>query len=456
MEPGTMVVPPPTEEEKLNQQPAKTPEKNFELPEQAEQDGKEQPEDDQDEIPADTMKELLREVEQIDNISSMLDFLIKLSEDSKENDPASFLQALNRENKSNGLHFDATAAYLAIKSTSEKLVGFDDPAKATRVLKAFGGIAGKEYFSGEELGCFFDSVELRPYQNDNNFAMHSNGKLVLFTNTFENNSDQPKYSDDQLEFLILHETGHAVDASSVLESDVGDNGEAEDNSGEFDALVNQIPVEQRDQYSVDNQKHGDETVMKETKATLIAIWAKHKGDKEGFALERINRINKQTLREVFGDLRRFAPILRKAEAAKNADLLKAKAAEGKIEMLNKLIENSRDIHDYIDGKWHNAQIEMGEDFQEALHKGAANVSYEYCDYDDELTTPVGETANGKSEGMMMSPEVASSKPDGPQTKASPLQNQKNGTSLGEVFSAAGDFLVKFSGEVEINKTTTNN
>ncbi len=394
-------------------------------------------------ISLDNKKRLKKELRKEANLDCILNNLIGLSELS-DDDSAILKENLNQFLSPESYGLDIESAIKTIRRTKEKMVGFDGISQEI-ILKSFGAIALKKYYTPEEIDCFFSSVnfQLNPADH-NNFAKIDHNRLIIFEEAFKQ-----EFSREQFEFLILHEIGHIVDASKVLESQIIDEeGVDQNNNDKFLSLLQSMPIELQNQYSIDVYKNNPDEGLKELKAHFLAMWAKNRNDPVGFTLDRINRTNAETIETLFKDKRKFVGAFKKAFADKDLNILADRSDNP--ELVKELIKNSSEIFEYLEKTWKEKKEELGDTFYDLL-SDVNTEQKEFDFYEEEPTEQITEAEALKDEDSTLQGDFSDKKTDFQKddSNLTPNKTSKDIVGLSDVYVSTKELLKSMASGLDI-------
>lgn len=342
-----------------------------------------------------------------------------------------------------GLELNIDSAIQAIHDCDSKISFLETEKEADenekileRVRIAFASISAKNYYEIEELNAVFNQIEFRKTENPESkyIAKIEGNVLVVFDSIIREKDKKYLFDDETVEFFILHEIGHIIDESGVLNRE---SFELEDFEDELADLIAEVPLELQDNYSK-NFKN-PEAARKEIKAHLLAIWAKNRGNFQNFFFERLMRTNPEGQKIIFGDNLDKAYLAGKA--GKSTEEISSYAVDQ--ERFKLLQENSKRVFDFLENVWPTAKNEMGDEFYQAL----GNIGeFEFDEFDqyfdddfDQMPQSQFSEASAGSSGDIQ-------KSDNTKIGSSQVGNkgtEKKGT-VGEVFKGSLDLLNAFS------------
>jgi len=315
-----------------------------------------------------------------------------------------------------------------------------------RVTKTFFWIAAKQYYSPDELKSFFSSIEVRNGDGKNTAKIESN-HLVLFDTVFDQTDGKQNYNDEELEYYVLHEIGHIIDYSKVLEGDYEPEFANEDYESEMTRIVSEIPLNLQDVYS----KSMGELGYHEAIAHLTAVWSKHRNDFDGFFLDRMLRTNEEALVRIFGTEENLKAMYFECKDNENPILAMRRFVQDE-NIFNALFENSHQIFNYLNTGWAQGKLSLGSEFYDRLaniegeeNEGLFGSGVSLALEPDKTADSTDQQALGYSGGNLTAGRSNSTNKKG--VSPQPAGGRESESAASEVVAASIDLLKASSDEL---------
>lgn len=392
-------------------------------------------------IPKEKSPKVFKELEENLDYECLLNMVLDLYD---TNDGESFdiiKKASAFLDKEESHNYNVEAAIKTARLIKEKLNGFE-PQNEKVVLRAFTDIALRNYFSPEELNAFFSKINYEENSNQKSFAHLEYNELSLNKNTFDG------LTPEKIEFQILHEIGHIIDYSHALNPDNEESDEEASENDEFSDLIQEIPIEMQNRYSINISKESEEQGWSEVKANLLAIWARNQNNPNGFFLERLNRTEPGLLKRLFKKKKIFTKKYVEAKEKNDLNFLRGVIGPDNLESFDRLVENSERIFQYLTEKWKNSKELSGENFYEQLQ-----IQDDDFEIDELLDL---DTMNMQNNSDSIPEDMASNqkqpKESSGNTPAAPKQTKKStsiadvAVSVKDIFKACADDFDLFGGK----------
>lgn len=335
----------------------------------------------------------------------------------------------------------------------DKFYGFSEE-NLLEINKVFISVAAQEHIEPLILNAAFARIEFNgSKETSDKIAKIENNNLIIFSSMFKNsNSGKASIPLRQKESILLHELGHVVDFSGVLNEEAASNLDEEGNEydsmdNDFNDVIKKIPLELNDKYTIEINNTNPENTLCELKATLFAIWARNKNNPNGFVMDRLNQMNASMIQKIFkGNPTEIKERICLAKSENNPNILKENVAPGLEETFDSFIDNSLEIHTFISERWDKASKDP--EFLEQL-SNIGNLDFnEYADYDEPTIEKANNTGVGENHGTSEGLGETSLNEKTVGVAAPNTQNVDKTTSLGEVFAESANLISAIGKEMD--------
>lgn len=302
--------------------------------------------------------------------------------------------------------------------------------------KIFMGIAAKGYYSSEELESFFSQISYQENsESETQLARIEDGKLTIFDNLLKAGKNGER-DQEKIEFILLHEIAHIIDKSGILNAESEFENEGENFGPGLESIIKSVPAKFNDPYSISCMAEGENVFLLEAAAHLIATWSKHRGDFDGFLLERLARMNPETQKAIFGP--NINRALLQEAITKNALDLRDLAVDK--ESYDQVYQNSIEMFDYFENGWDYAKENLGDAFYEKIRSLGEFDITDY--YDQEMEDLPEENSNEQPGEDESDGQPIDDKDDGTKTQGAKTKSKRS--FFGEIFASGKAMFASFN------------